>query len=53
MYNWGKQKKSATAQLDSGRVLSAAMTANDFAPSLASCANDFVPAPTQNMLTHC
>lgn len=45
--------KQGTAQLDSGRVPSLAMTANDFGPSLASCANDSVPAPTQNMLRHC
>lgn len=45
--------KHGTAQPDIGRVLSLPMMANDFAPSLVSCANDFVSAPTQNMLTHC
>lgn len=45
--------KQGAAQLDRGRVLTLPVMANGFAPSLVSCANDLVPAPTQNMLTHC
>lgn len=44
--------KHGAAQPDSGRVLTLPMVANGFTPSLVSCANDFVPAPTQNVLAH-